>query len=444
MANIYVRSTDGSDADNGSTWALAKATLTGAAAIDAAGDTIYVSQAHAESTAASVTIALAGTTANPVKIICGNDAAEPPTATATTATITTTTSSGNNINFTGSGYVYGLTLSSAGTINLISGTPSNSKISFEGGVLNVGTSASTGSALIIGNTAVENTEVDVKSTTIKFNNTAQSIRVFQGSVVFDSVTIDSAGSAITRLVTGQATSRGDKWEFRNSNLAAMATSANITSGGNGTHLGGTLINCKLPTSWSGTLVTGSLVIGERYGMYNCDSGDTNYRLLIEDYAGAITSETTLVRTGGATDGTTPISWKMVSNANTNEFVAPLVSDPISVWQETVGSSITATVEILRDSATNLTDAEVWIEVEYLGTSGFPLGVVASDHRATILTTAADQTTSAASWTTTGMANPNEQKLSVTFTPQEKGLLTARVYLAKASTTIYVDPEITVT
>jgi hypothetical protein len=41
MANPgYVRSTDGSDADNGSTWALANATLAGAMTDAAAGDRI--------------------------------------------------------------------------------------------------------------------------------------------------------------------------------------------------------------------------------------------------------------------------------------------------------------------------------------------------------------------------------------------------------------------
>mgnify|MGYP003394608494 FL=1 len=48
MADRYGRSTDGADGDGGTTWALAKATLAGLAAIDAAGDRIFLSQAHAE------------------------------------------------------------------------------------------------------------------------------------------------------------------------------------------------------------------------------------------------------------------------------------------------------------------------------------------------------------------------------------------------------------
>ncbi len=64
----------------------------------------------------------------------------------------------------------------------------------------------------------------------------------------------------------------------------------------------------------------------------------------------------------------------------------------------------------------------------------------SDRRATPLTTPADQTAGSATWTTTGLTNPNKQRLVVTFTPQKKGWMIGRVYLAKGSKTIYVDPK----
>lgn len=35
----------------------------------------------------------------------------------------------------------------------------------------------------------------------------------------------------------------------------------------------------------------------------------------------------------------------------------------------------------------------------------------------------------------------KQSLAVTFTPQEKGIIRAKVCLAKASTTMYFDPKI---
>jgi hypothetical protein len=200
-------------------------------------------------------------------------------------------------------------------------------------------------------------------------------------------------------------------------------------------------NCKLPASWTGSLMqSGSTQAGWRVSMYNCDSADTNYRLWVEDFWGSIKSETTLVKSGGASDGVTALSWKMVTNSNANNAIGMLVTDSIVIWNSAVGTSKTLTIDILHDNATNLTDAEVWVEVEYLGTSGYPLGSLVSDQLSNPLSSAADQAASSATWTTTGLTNPNKQKLEVSFTPQEAGLVRARVYLAKPSYTIYVDPK----
>ncbi len=73
MAVIYLRSTDGSDADNGSTWALAKATLAAALTAAGAGGTVYVSQVHAETQAGAMTLTSPGTEASPVRVICARN-----------------------------------------------------------------------------------------------------------------------------------------------------------------------------------------------------------------------------------------------------------------------------------------------------------------------------------------------------------------------------------
>lgn len=206
---------------------------------------------------------------------------------------------------------------------------------------------------------------------------------------------------------------------------------------------GMIRNGKLPASWTGALTTGTLLAGARYEMHNCDDGDTNYRLWVEDYAGSIKQETTIVSSGGASDGTTSLSWKMASSANAEYPLIVLDSPEIVQWNDTTGSAITVTVEIITDNVT-LTDAECWLEVQYLGTSGYPLSTFISDAKADVLATAANQATSTETWTTTGLTTPTKQKLSVTFTPQEKGFLHAVVKLAKASTTVYVDPLLVVT
>jgi hypothetical protein len=178
-------------------------------------------------------------------------------------------------------------------------------------------------------------------------------------------------------------------------------------------------------------------------MYNCDSGNANYNLWIETFAGSIKSETALVKIGGASDGTTAISWKLVSSANAKEVVSPLTTDNMAKQIDIVGQSKTISVDILHDSVTPLTDAEIWLEIDYLGSTSSPIGIPASDKRATVLTTPTNQAASTATWNTTGMINPNTQKLEITFTPQMRGFVYARVCLAKPSYTVYVDPKLTV-
>lgn len=202
-------------------------------------------------------------------------------------------------------------------------------------------------------------------------------------------------------------------------------------------------NCKLNASVTLQDATIAGPGGQVVNFCNCDSDATNYRMEHYKYQGSIKTETTTVLTGGASDGTTTISWNMTTLATGPSFAFPLESPEIAIWNETTGSAKTVTVEILHDSVTNLTDADVWLEVSYLGTSGYPLGSRISDRKADILATAVDQTDSSATWTTTGLTNPNTQKLSVSFTPQEKGYFQAKVVVAKENYTVYVDPKLTV-
>src|SRR5688572_30908470 len=138
-------------------------------------------------------------------------------------------------------------------------------------------------------------------------------------------------------------------------------------------------------------------------MENCDNADTNYRLWVEEFSGSVKYETTIVRTGGASDGATPISWKMASNADAEYPISTLESPEIVRWNDGVGSSKTVTVEVVHDSqgsgtSSKLTDAEAWLEVQYLGTSGFPISTHISDAKATPMSAAADQTDSSETWT----------------------------------------------
>lgn len=437
MATRYVNS-NAVGANNGTTWADAFTTLAGAAAVDTAGDVIWVAHNHAESTAGAILYSWAGTAASPTRIMCGNTGAQPPTALATTATVTTTTAtSAITVVAAGTIYMYGISfimgLGATSTPDLTALSTPTSCV-FESCGFTISTT---------GTLCVTRLCDDLDGQAIFINPTFGFADVAQNLYVDGIATVKNAvltGSAITQLVEPQ---HDAKCIFSGCNFSNGATGLNlfISLWGNAIAI---FRNCKLPTSWSGSLMSGDPRIGGIGEMHNCDSGDTNYRMERATQYGFMNSETVIVRSGGATDGTTQLSWKMVSNIDVEWNHQTLDSGEIVRWNETIGSAITATIEIIHDSVTNLTNQDIWLEVEYLGTSGFPLGVFVNDSSGNYLSSAADQTASSATWNTTGLTNPNKQKLSVTFTPQEKGVMHAIVRIAAPDYTVYVDPKIVVT
>lgn len=446
MATIRVRSTDGSDGDNGTTWALAKATLLGAAAIDAAGDTVYVSQAHSESNGSAATLAFAGTIGSPVNILCVNDGADPPTAQATTAVFEMTVS--NKLSITGNvnveGIIFNLGTSTGGPIHELGGSGAEVQkykncqfnLTASGNLtrLDIGSGGSTGPSWI------EFTDVSISASAAgqsPLGLTGVNFKWRGGSVL-------SGSTALTGGMFGAPGYKGkraanalvDGVDLTNLGVASFLFKAVDTSIARGI-----IRNCKLPAWTTGGLVTGAMQPGARFELWNCDSADTHYRMSIAEYGGTIDAETTIVRTGGATDGTTPFSWKYAMDANATRTTA-LASPEQFLPNATTGSSITVAAEVVTDGVT-LKESDCWLEVEYLGTSGTPLALFATDGETNTLKalagTSSNQTTSTEAWTTTGLGSPTKQKLSVTFTPQEAGVVIARVMVAKASATIYVDP-----
>lgn len=153
-------------------------------------------------------------------------------------------------------------------------------------------------------------------------------------------------------------------------------------------------------------------------------------------------ETTIVRGGGATqpdaDGDdTTVAWKITTTAN-SKWVLPFESLPIAIWNDTVGSAVTATVYGIWGGGAVPNHDEIWLEVEYPGSTSYPLGSFANDTKADNLASGAAQSSDASTWggSTTAFA------LAVTFTPQMAGPIYARVKAAKASSTFYIDPKVT--
>lgn len=443
MANIYVRS-GAAGAATGADWANAYLTLK--AAVDkpaTSADTIWVADDHAESTTgAQVQYTYPATVG--LKVLCANThVTEPPTGLATSATVTVT----GNLGFQwllGFGYTYGISFfagtgnSGAADITFAATAGQPASLIFENCNFSI-VSTNAGADYIIAASGTAGKRVVFKGCSFSMGAAGQAIQLGVADQYFENCTL-AAGTAPTNVFEVISTANHPKALISGCDFSGVAYTNLISVA---TTVSSQIIirNCKLRASTN--LTTANVaVMGSRFEAHNCNSGDTNYSIRVEDSLGLLTDETTIVRTGGASNGTTPLAWKVVTQAAAN-VLNPWISPEISIWNESIGSALTATIEIIHDSVTNLTDAEVWLEVEYMGTSGVPKTTVGSDGLATAITTPADQTISSETWTTTGLTNPNKQKLSVSFTPQEKGVVLVRVIVGKASKTLYIDPKLTI-
>lgn len=414
----------------------------------AAGDRLLVSQSHVESLAENVSIIFPGTSLAPCSFLCVDDSigGSSPTTLATGASIATT--GVTTLLIRGAILGYGITLScgtgAAGTNFSINTTaviqrwiscdfisPSTAgmqfRINYSGGGWNAG-------------------QVILESCRFKVMSTGSRI-LLCGIVRMNDISFISGGSTPSSLF-GLVPSAPLDLYVENADFSMLTSGVHIVAGGS--YLGIRMVfrNMRMPSGWSGSLTSSAITTVATYvEAYNIDGGDTNYTIRTADYSGTLINETTVVLTGGASDGVTPLSWKIATTANCTFNGVRFCSPEIHRRVTTVGSPITVSVEILHDSTTNLKDDEVWLDVKYLGSLNSTLGVTAKDDKVNLLTTysgaTGDQATSTATWTTTGLTNPNTQVLSVTFTPQEIGYIIARVYVGKASYTIYVDPKLTV-
>ncbi|WP_180125632.1 hypothetical protein [Rhodoferax sp. BLA1] len=430
MANIFVRSTTGSDSNDGLSWATAKATLAGADAIDASGDTIYISKDHVESITGSVTYTLSGAAFSSIKLVlCVDDTGDPatPTSLADTAQIIATGSITYNADYS---LVHGVVFKGAAGVSFgnYSGSLAEArrcKFLSSGGTLNFQGQFIELLDCYYGSETALPTLIYAK---------APQTFIRGGGL------INPGNVAYTLLVT---------WSNCNCvidtcDLSALKNDQNIQTEFYNQSAGTLLLkNCKMPDGWTGSLSSFGWAGSHPYAysrLQNCDSADTNYRLWSHQRGGQVFSETTVVRADGASDGSTPLSWRMLSSGNARRVFAGVQTPEIVVWNEVVGSPVTLTLEILTNGVT-LKDSDLWAQCVYLGMSGRPLGVRMTTEPS-ILSSGVALASSAAAWTTTGITTPIKQKVTLTFTPKEKGFVSAIIKLARADTTVYVCPKLT--
>lgn len=441
--NRYVYS-GAAGAGTGTNWANAFTTLALAIAGSVAGDDIWVAHDHAESTAAAITLTFPGTDASPNRVMCVSRAGSVPPVAADLVSAAggtaggTVTTTGNTSSITVGGFcslISGLQFiagaTGTGSANLVQGSSSFAR--FSGCHFKLASSG-TGSRI---NPAGASGFAIWEDCTIEFSATAQAMGYTGGAFIWRGRPGNTVivGATLPTTLVSAGSVQAANWLLSGLDLSALGSGKTLI-GANPAQIV-RLVNCKL-----GASVTVNASVGSRRGvgadLIGCDSGGTVSRNERYRYQGTLTTETTTKRTGGASDGVTSYSWKVTTTAGASRE-DPFEAFSRAIWNGDTGVAKTATIHIATDNVT-LTDAEIWLEVDYLASSATPVSTLITDAPATALTAGANQAASTETWASVP-GTPVKQKLEVTFTPQMAGPIRYRVKVAKASTTVYIDPKI---
>lgn len=468
MATYYVSSADGSDADNGTTWALAKATIAGALAVATAdGDVIFVDSAHAETSGASTAITWNVATANAhVAIISVNRNGSTTTGHSgwlAGATATVGTAAAFNIGTSGAQrlFIYGITMrtdtgnSNANDFNLATATAAAVWVSVHfmnctlacrgsnaGGLHTWGTSNA--ASVTVPLIRLENCSVVLPDS----SNSAQGINFASGRILWINTTVAFQGAnkppQLFRIsASGGSMSRATWVDIIDSDLSGFNAGAIVTAAGleDGVWR---FRNCKMASGV--TYTTGT------FPAYGCaeiivertDDADTTYVLEHHNRLGSVTADIAVYADGGAEFEGAGISWKIVTNATCKES-DPFVTQLVERYSSST-SSIAVGFRIAHDSATDLNDRNLWPEIEYASDASFPKGTLKSGRNAQPFDgSAADWANNTDAWTGTGgFSNLNRQTVEQTFTPAAGSRLKGRLVVGATSKTLYVDPLLRIT
>ncbi len=407
-------------------WSAPHARLANAAAWMAAGDDCYIAADHAETQATSISPNLPNGLGNLCRFICVNQAGSVPPVSAdlrTTASITTTGAANIVYNCGYGAYFYGLNFYGGSGANTTSVQLNGNKVIAERCSLNV---PSTGSSNVgVGNSS--SLSLELYNSTVSFGSTGAYIDALFGFVWHGPLSGITGSIVPSNLIQTGASALVDGVD-----LSKVTTQIGVGAI--------TLVNCKLAPGV--TPLTSSNPSNTSSGqVINSDSSATGNRQERYQYFGAQTTDDVVVRSGGASDGVQPMSWKVVtpSTASPNTYFEAF---EIAVWVQPVGAARTATIELITDGV-QLTNKDVQVECRYLANASTPLAGLLKTAPADPLAAATNLATSVASWATTGLTTPMPQNITLSFTPQMSGLVRFKIRVTKPSLTVRIDPEVTI-
>lgn len=460
MASVHVNSTGlsptATPASPYATWQTAAATISAASGVAGVGDDVYIHPSHSETVASNIT--WAGTQASPVKIVCGTPGASTGiTAEQSTAALTVA-AAGSAISWNGSYAVRGISFrltGSTGTAVWNFGGTTGAGVQEFTNCEFLNSSSSISPVFNLGGSTVSSVDENLtvlNNCIFRFALSNHFIRLLN-RVVMNGISFVSGGAtpAVIFSVGYAAQDTSTVVEASGIDFTNLGTAVPIMGSGGRTG-SARFRNCKMPSGWAGNFLSSTAVTGFKAELLNYGDGDTNYKFWIEDRHGRAKDETTIKRTTNpASDGTTSYSMHILTLTNCAYPSTVYRSPPIiKRHAASSGTPRKIAVQIAHDGSSALTDKEVWVEVEYLGTVNSPLANFTSD-RANYLSSAAAQPASGIAWdgaTGTGLNGTSTwhrlQLETPSITIQEEGYLIATVCVARPDFHIYIDPQINVT
>lgn len=408
-------------------WSAPFARLTAAMTRAAAGDRVVLGSDNADTANAALNFSGNGTSASPTTVVTVSTSGSVPPVPAdfvSTPTATCTDSGANNTNFSNYSYYSGVIFVEGNQITFTAAASDQrfDNCSFRG--------ANASIPMDFNSTSHQN--VHLNNCDARFPGTGAKIQWTGGVLTWRNSTIVTGSNMPTTLFDLTSATKAGVMTFDGVDFSMLGSGKTIFSNPSSGEVKVNCLNCKFDSA--ATLDGGTWARGAEINLMNCESVPSSK--LRVTYQGTKYTESTIVV------GTETLTWKVTTTANANAPF-PFECWPITIQNTTTGSAKTVTIHTVTDNVT-LTNADIYLEVEYLGTGSSSRSSLATGASFPILATVANWATSSASWTTTGLTTPVKQDITVTFTPQVSGLFRIIVKIAKASTTVYVSPLATVT